>query len=71
LENGISSKDQAVAEPAEHLATGPKHMVRKAQIFCLGTKIKKIKNKKTARRLVASQEFILDLHCCVIKGRIL
>ena len=59
LENGISRKDKQ-SQPA-HLATGPKHMVRKAQIFCLGTKIKKELNKKTARILVASQEFISDL----------
>ena len=64
LENGISRKDKQSPQPA-HLATGPKHMVRKAQIFCLGTKIKKELNKKTAKILVASQEFISDLGCTI------
>ena len=63
LENGISRKDKQ-SQPA-HLATGLKHMVRKAQIFCLGTKIKKKLNKKTSRILVASQEFISDLGCTI------
>ena len=63
LENGISRKDKQ-SQPA-HLAIGPKHMVRKAKIFCLGTKMKKKLNKKTARILVASQEFISDLGCTI------